>query len=311
MYSREQCKICDSDSNEVICNEIRGGIPCNVLKCLNCGLVFLPSSFLDQEKNETHYKEEYEYSPSLDVLQGTEYDPYWRRMKRIAKFLDPNKTTLFEIGSGSGRFIKEVKPHVKEIVGLELNEKQAEFCRNQHNVQIYNMPVEDVRLEEKFDIVCMFQVLEHVADPGAMLKKAMSFVKPNGLLYIDIPNLMDPILSLYMIPGYDKFYYRKSHLFNFNQFNLELLLKKCRFENFSVELEQNYSLSNHMYWAITGAPQSNLDVGYRFNFPVDIQGTEMLRGELQRLFDKIDREYREILSKYGYSDMISCIIHNK
>ena len=93
--------------------------------------------------------------------------------------------------------------------------------------------------------------------------------------------------------------------------SVEQIANKCRFKDFSVELEQNYSLSNHMHWAITGAPQSNLDVGYRFNFPVDIQGTEILRGELQGLFDKIDREYREILSKYGYSDMISCIIHNK
>ena len=105
MSSIENCRICESESITIICTEIRGNIPCDVLKCHSCGLVFLPSEYFDTNRLKKQYEKEYTYRPTLDKLLDTEHDPYRKRVRRILTYLDRNETKLLEIGAGEGYFI--------------------------------------------------------------------------------------------------------------------------------------------------------------------------------------------------------------
>ena len=75
----------------------------------------------------------------------------------------------------------------------------------------------------------------------------------NGKIIFEIPNVADPLYSIYDIPDFERFYWSLAHPWYFSQQSLEYLLNKlgCRFE---IQLDQRYDLSNHMVWARDGRP---------------------------------------------------------
>lgn len=311
MNPSETCPVCGSGRAFIVCDEIRPGVSCNVYRCDDCTLIFLPSAYFEEARNPRQYQGEYRYTPTLDKLIGTPHNPYRKRVARISANLDPEKTEMLEIGCGEGYFLHAVRRQVKSIVGQELNHAQAEFCRKRFGIQMFTEPIESLEINHRFDVVCMFGVLEHVPNPKTFIRRAMSFVKAGGILFLDVPNTMCPLLSLYHVEGYDKFYYRGTHLLNFNPESLGTLLRRAGFYVHDIELVQNYSLSNHLHWLATGKPQDSLNVGYRFQLPGKLRAdARHMADKIDAFFQNFDRAYREFLIRNGYSDMISCIVHN-
>ena len=68
------------------------------------------------------------------------------------------------------------------------------------------------KVKKKYDVVILISVLEHVKNPISFLKKISSFLKKNGKIIIEVPNVNDPLVSLYNLDYYKEKYYRKVHL---------------------------------------------------------------------------------------------------
>ncbi len=300
----ETCRICGGEDLTVVANTIRGGIQSDVFACQECEMIFLPRKFFNIDNLEEHYNTNYVYTPSLGKLLGSEYDPYTMYVKHIEYLLDSENTELFEIGAGPGHFISQIKDRVKKVEAVELHPGQADHCRNEYGIKVYADPIEKLDLKESFDIVCLFSVLEHVPDPKIFLAQAMSFVKPGGTLFIEVPNSQDPLLALYDVTEYSAMYFRSEHIFNYNRSSLSKLFEVLNFTNFDIEARQGYSLTNHIHWASTGKGQTSTELGYRFNFPKPIKEGPIKPSQLQNLFDKMDREYRSFLVENGYGDML-------
>ncbi len=107
---------------------------------------------------------------------------------------------VLDIGCGVGNFLSEIGDKASEACGLELNKKAVEVCR-QKNLQVYNELIEEhaVTREGYYDMVCMFQVLEHIYDVKGFLENAIKVLKPGGKLVIGVPNNEPYFL------GYDKY----------------------------------------------------------------------------------------------------------
>ncbi len=111
---------------------------------------------------------------------------------------DP-KGSLLEIGSGCGALTGLFCSRVDHVVAIDLSKKRSAInaARNESydNLKIMLGNFEDIRLEEKFDYVTLIGVFEYSicymksADPFMdMLKRAKSFLKPGGKLFIAIEN---------------------------------------------------------------------------------------------------------------------------
>ena len=105
----------------------------------------------------------------------------------------------------------------------------------------------------KFDLIIHFFVLEHIADPLTFLKKLLSLLKKNGKIVFEVPNVDDPLHSIYRIKEFEKFYWSIAHPWYFSSHSLKFLLDKldCKFE---IEFDQRYDLSNHLTWLLEGKP---------------------------------------------------------
>lgn len=109
----------------------------------------------------------------------------------MLKFLPNNAKTILEVGCGNGAFAQEImNSREAEIWGIEMMEEPAnEAKQKMHKVFIGECEkfIDDLP-DNYFDVIYFNDVLEHIFDPGDVLKKIKQKLKSNGVVISSIPN---------------------------------------------------------------------------------------------------------------------------
>jgi 2-polyprenyl-3-methyl-5-hydroxy-6-metoxy-1,4-benzoquinol methylase len=107
---------------------------------------------------------------------------------------------VLDVGCGSGNFLKRIKEKTGFVTGLEFNNMALEKCRKQ-GFEVFPDTIQkhaDDR-PEYYDVVCLFQVLEHIHDIKSFMEACLKALKKGGRLIIGVPN-NEPYLQ-----GYHKY----------------------------------------------------------------------------------------------------------
>lgn len=96
---------------------------------------------------------------------------------------------VLEIGCGDGFFLEKLQQRGVSCTGLEFNEEAVQIG-NGKNLNVLSQDIEQHSQEnyEKYDIVCYFQVLEHIPDVYNFIQASINALKPGGKLIIGVPN---------------------------------------------------------------------------------------------------------------------------
>ncbi len=100
------------------------------------------------------------------------------------------KKKILDVGCGEGRFLsilKEFGSSDWELVGIDFDEKAVARCR-ERGFRAEAKRIEDFQSEEKFDVVIMFQLIEHVEDPAAVCRQVRRILNPRGIFIVETPN---------------------------------------------------------------------------------------------------------------------------
>jgi 2-polyprenyl-3-methyl-5-hydroxy-6-metoxy-1,4-benzoquinol methylase len=108
---------------------------------------------------------------------------------RIARHELRQCESVFEVGCGTGEFLKILGEDAHDVAGIELNGRAAALAR-QADLNVSDESLDQVGTihKEEFDAVCSFQVLEHVSDPASFIRTMIGLVKPGGRLVFAVPN---------------------------------------------------------------------------------------------------------------------------
>jgi 2-polyprenyl-3-methyl-5-hydroxy-6-metoxy-1,4-benzoquinol methylase len=99
------------------------------------------------------------------------------------------KQRVLEIGCGDGLFLAMLKQAGHSGTGLEINEEAVRLGITA-GLDIRNATIEKFAAgcTKPFDVVCAFQVLEHVTDPCSFLESALHCLRDDGLAIFAVPN---------------------------------------------------------------------------------------------------------------------------
>ena len=135
--------------------------------------------------------------------------------------------TIMEIGSGEGIVLEKLAQN-HDVLGLELNHEAVGIAKSKGltvcpiTLEAFKVQYPDMR----FDVVCFFQVLEHLACPEKFLKDIGAVLQPHGYIFLSIPN---PGRYWVRIER-ESWDYPPHHLLRFSKGGIESLLKRSGFD---------------------------------------------------------------------------------
>ncbi len=254
-YFREikQCEMCSevTDSHKILgqrLNRSQGfnprkktGITVTIRKCGNCGLIYsdpqpIPFDIQDHYGTppEEYWKKEYfivepaYFKEQIDTVQGL------LNFRAGMKALD--------IGAGLGKAMLAMEKAGFDVYGLEPSVPFYERAISQMNVKEEKLKlgaIEEVEYEEEmFDFISFGAVFEHLYSPAECLEKALRWLKPEGIIHIEVPS------SKWLIAKFMNFYFKiigtnyvtnlspmhpPFHLYEFHRKSFEKLSERLNF----------------------------------------------------------------------------------
>lgn len=169
-----------------------------------------------------------------------------RKFSWILRYLGRKPQAYLDIGCGDLKYLKlmqELGVQPSRLYGLELDERIAArgrtlgFCVYDDSVETStSIPTGAV------DLATMFHVIEHVADPGAVVRKIARWLAPGGVLALETPNF-DALDARLFRSGYWGGYHIPRHWHIFSRRSLTTLLEQ---NGFSVEAVRYQT--GHSFW---------------------------------------------------------------
>ena len=236
------CYLCGFHRAEVMADkdDIRFGCfgrDKKILRCSVCDLVQLSPPWTDRE---------------LDEL----YKTYWqkedfkgqKRKTKISRYLAgliKKGDRVLEVGCGYGDNVRFLREMGFDVTGID---KDPSVCDGEH---ILNKDVRDWNPPEPVDVIYAIHLFEHMRNPKNFIEWMLANLKDGGRFILEMPNIDNPLLTIFRNEKFNQFYWYPYHLFFYNKKTIHGLFYNL---NVKIKAVQEYGLVNHLRWLFLGRP---------------------------------------------------------
>lgn len=207
----------------------------NIVQCESCGLIFnavMPT----EEELETIYNEEYFRSKDSLKYGYTDYladranivKTSRERLAQIEQLKRPG--SLLDIGCAFGFFMEVARDRGWTVSGVEISRFAADYAAEELGLDVVHRSAEDGEYARRsYDVITMWDLVEHLRDPAGTLKKLAGALKEDGLLVLSTPDVgsLPARLTREKWLGWQL---QNEHLFYFSAATLERMLNAAGLE---------------------------------------------------------------------------------
>jgi len=97
-------------------------------------------------------------------------------------------SNVLEVGAGLGSFLLAFKEQGHNVYGIERSEHCAKYVRDVLGIPCVYSSVESAKLSDKFGLIYLNHVLEHVSDPGEVIAIISTMLSEDGMIYLAVPD---------------------------------------------------------------------------------------------------------------------------
>lgn len=180
-----ECRVCGASAVQFI-DEAHG-----LSTCGECGYVF-HNPRPDSDEIQHFYSQPGKYDAWMtderawDLLAS-------KRLELVRRYRGSGK--LLDVGAGIGQFAFFASESF-EVSGTEVSTTAIRIAREKYGLDLIHGDLRDISFgDERFDVITAFHVLEHVIDPGALMRRARELLAPGGILILAVPNELDSLRS--------------------------------------------------------------------------------------------------------------------
>lgn len=226
IQSEAPCKVCGGHELQVIGTHGRHFQKLTTTICTGCGLIHsfpIPSKEELDAYYEKQYRSDYKGATTPKRKHILRYSRgAMHRLKQLLLFANEGQK-LLDVGSGSGEFVYVASLARFDAQGLEPHEGYSQYTRQTFGVPVITAPLEQAAIApETYDVVTLNHVLEHLHYPLTSLSHLNRWLKPGGLLAVEVPNIETTQHSTL-----NRFH--RAHIYNFNHDTLKAMLEKAGF----------------------------------------------------------------------------------
>ncbi len=228
------CDLCGSDVTTVICCPRFTVNP--VVKCNNCGLVYVNPRINNQEIYSKLGKEYQDSDLSF------EYESRWRdlrfidKLKIIQSYKEAGK--LLDVGCGPGVFL-EIARETYDCYGVDTNPVHSQKAKNERGLKVFNGTLKEVKFEDEFfDVIVALNVLEHTFSPMQELIEINRTLKRGGILLLEIPNIQSIWFKIFRKKWRQ---FLPDHYFYFSPKTITEYLRKSGFKIIKIGYDKKFS----------------------------------------------------------------------
>jgi len=198
-----------------------------LLTCADCGFVFANADELADltALYEAVQDPEHEETQNDRALQ-------MRWILSLARKARPGARTLLDIGAGTGLLVAEAESDGLDAIGIEPSRTFTEVARRHGRRVLQGVFPHPALTGRRFDVICLIDVIEHVADPLVLLRNCQRALTSEGALILVTPDVGSAVARLLRNRWW---HFRVAHVGYFNRKSLCTALRLC-----GLKIEREY-----------------------------------------------------------------------
>jgi len=221
------CGICKSDNASILYRKK----DYSIAHCHSCGVRFTVPQPAYTELRQL-YSKAYYRPWNLEqeaAVKKIKMETFEKRLREIQVWEGSGcHGRILDVGCATGFFLEKAQSLGFEPYGIELSEFSFEKARSKFGDSIFYGTIEESPFENNFfDVITMFDLLEHVKDPVETLRRCRAILKPQGIIVAVLPDVSSITAKLM---GKNWTHHKKEHLYYFSKKTIAELLRQESYE---------------------------------------------------------------------------------